>query len=78
MNHLNRTALRLSAAAHLRLDAATSQLRARAEQLRAAPDRGDVNIPTILWIVGGVLFAVTAVAAFKTLGDKHLADMTSL
>ncbi|MFF3070039.1 hypothetical protein ACFVSN_30440 [Kitasatospora sp. NPDC057904] len=54
------------------------RLRARLEAARAEPDRGDVNIPTVMWIVAGVIFAVAAVAAFKALADKHLGDLKGL
>ncbi|MFJ2191648.1 hypothetical protein ACIOJE_27565 [Kitasatospora sp. NPDC087861] len=74
MHRLHHSALRASV-----WTATTARrLRERLDAARAEPDRGDVNIPTVMWIVAGVVFAVAAVAAFKALADKHLLDLKGL
>ncbi|MEU0108362.1 hypothetical protein ABZ313_23795 [Streptomyces sp. NPDC006251] len=71
-------ALRLAVAAHARLEQLVSAAARNITEARASDDRGDNNISMIMWIVGIVAFAAIAIAAFKTLGESKLDDMTGL
>ncbi|MEV4616927.1 hypothetical protein AB0K43_30680 [Kitasatospora sp. NPDC049258] len=78
MSSINDTALRFAVGVRQLTSRASRHLHTRVEALRGEPDRGDINIPTVIWIVGSVVFAVAALAVFNALADKHLSDMKGL
>ena len=42
------------------------------------PDRGDSNIPNIVWIIAAVTLALAGVAAYTALFNSKLSSMTGL
>ncbi|MEW1913824.1 hypothetical protein AB0442_36265 [Kitasatospora sp. NPDC085895] len=78
MNRPADIALRLAVTARQLADRTAHHVLERARAHRDAPDSGEINIPTVMWIVGSVVFAVAALAAFKALADKHLNDLKGL
>lgn len=70
--------LRLAVAAYSQIERLVSAAAQNMAEARASDDRGDNNISMIMWIVGIVAFAALAIAAFKTLGQNKLDDMTGL
>lgn len=75
---MNNLTLRLAVAAHAQVERLLDAAARNIADARANDDRGDNNISMIMWIVGIVAFAAIAIAAFKTLGESKLDDMTGL
>jgi hypothetical protein len=75
---MNNLSLRLAVAAYTEVERLLSAAARNIADARANDDRGDNNISMIMWIVGIVVFAGLAIAAFKTLGQSKLDDMTGL
>ncbi|WSM44718.1 hypothetical protein OIE78_34690 (plasmid) [Streptomyces cellulosae] len=75
---MSNLSLRLAVAAYTEAGRLISAAARNIAEARTSDDRGDNNISMIMWIVGIVAFAAIAIAAFKTLGESKLDDMTGL
>ncbi|MBC7267652.1 hypothetical protein OOK44_35965 [Streptomyces cellulosae] len=75
---MSNLSLRLAVAAYTEAERLISAAARNIAEARTSDDRGDNNISMIMWIVGIVAFAAIAIAAFKTLGESKLDDMTGL
>ncbi|MCM2430969.1 hypothetical protein [Streptomyces sp. RKAG337] len=71
-------ALRMAVTAYTAIAHVLAAVEQRFTDAKDEGDRGDNNISTIMWIVGIVVFAGLAIAAFKTLGQSKLDDMKGL